>query len=102
MKPALITALLFAGCLLAALAARAEIPHDLVARDTVDLMEVNRFYDGNGQLVFAQQIFYDWHPAERRHHVSASCGPQPCGRRGRSGMWRLPNVTRCRRSGAAS
>jgi hypothetical protein len=71
MKPALITTLLFAGCLLAALAARAEIPRGPVARDMVDLIEVNHFYDDCGRLVFDQAIYYDWHPVERRHHVRA-------------------------------
>jgi hypothetical protein len=35
-------------------------PPQLVARDAVDLAEVNHFYDEHGCLVFDQQIFYDW------------------------------------------
>lgn len=36
------------------------IPHDSVAREEVDLMEINHFYDEYGRLVFDQVIFYDW------------------------------------------
>jgi hypothetical protein len=38
------------------------IPHDDVARETVDLAELNHFYDEYGKLVFDQVIFYDWAP----------------------------------------
>jgi hypothetical protein len=72
MKPLLITVALFGGCCIAGvLAARAEIPRGPVARDMVDLIEVNHFYDDCGRLVFDQAIYYDWHPVERRHHVRA-------------------------------
>jgi hypothetical protein len=33
-----------------------------VARESVDLMELNHFYDEHGRLVFDQIIFYDWMP----------------------------------------
>jgi len=36
---------------------------DDVAREQVDLVELNHFYDEQGRLVFDQLIFYDW--AER-------------------------------------
>lgn len=36
------------------------VPRDDVVRESVDLVEVNHFYDENGRLVFDQIIFYDW------------------------------------------
>ena len=42
-----------------------------VARDTVDLIELNHFYDEHGRLVFDQVIFYDWSASEARYHVRA-------------------------------
>jgi hypothetical protein len=38
------------------------VPHDDVARESVDLAELNHFYDEHGRLVFDQVIFYDWGP----------------------------------------
>jgi hypothetical protein len=35
-------------------------PQQDVARETVDLIEVNHFYDEHGRLVFDQIIFMDW------------------------------------------
>jgi hypothetical protein len=61
MKPALITALLFAGCLLAALAARAEIPRPGVLRDRCEVIERNHVYTGDGTPQFTQFIFDDDH-----------------------------------------
>lgn len=46
-------------------------PIELVARDTVDLVEVNSFYDDQGRLVFDQTIFYDWSPPHGRYMVRA-------------------------------
>jgi len=46
-------------------------PPELVARDTVDLIEVNHFYDEHGKLVFDQIIFYDWAPDKSRFDVRA-------------------------------
>ena len=37
--------------------------------DTVDLIEINHFYDEQGRLVFDQIIFYDWCPEESRYQV---------------------------------
>jgi hypothetical protein len=36
---------------------------------SVDLVELNHFYDENGRLVFDQVIFYDWHSIDQRFHV---------------------------------
>lgn len=38
------------------------VPHDDVARESFDLVEVNHFYDEHGKLVFDQVLFYDWAP----------------------------------------
>jgi hypothetical protein len=46
-------------------------PTEDVAREKVDLMEVNHFYDEQGRLVFDQVIFYDWSPEHSRHMVRA-------------------------------
>ena len=46
-------------------------PSDLVARDRVDLIEINSFYDEQGRLVFEQQIFLDWSPDDARYMVRA-------------------------------
>jgi len=42
-----------------------------VARETVDLIELNHFYDEHGRLVFDQVIFYDWSVADTRYNVRA-------------------------------
>lgn len=44
---------------------------DGVARESVDLIEINHYYSEHGQLVFDQQIFYDWSASEDRYHVRA-------------------------------
>lgn len=49
----------------------AVIPPELVARESVDLIEVNHFYDEQGRLVFDQVIFYDWSPPHSRYQVIA-------------------------------
>jgi hypothetical protein len=46
-------------------------PTEDVAREKVDLMEVNHFYDEQGRLVFDQVIFYDWSPLDSRYMVRA-------------------------------
>ena len=46
-------------------------PQEDVAREEVDLMEVNHFYDEQGRLVFDQVIFYDWSPEHSRYMVRA-------------------------------
>ena len=42
---------------------------DLVARDQVDLIEVNHFYDEFGNRILDQVIFYDWSGPDSRFHV---------------------------------
>ena len=46
-------------------------PQQDVARETVDLIEVNHFYDEHGRLVFDQVIFYDWSASDARYMVRA-------------------------------
>ncbi len=46
-------------------------PSSPVASDSVDLIEVNHFYDEHGRLVFDQVIFYDWCTSENRYQVRA-------------------------------
>jgi hypothetical protein len=46
-------------------------PQEDVARETVDLIEVNHFYDEHGRLVFDQVIFYDWSANDARYMVRA-------------------------------
>ena len=46
-------------------------PTEDVAREQVDLMEVNHFYDEQGRLVFDQVIFYDWSADHSRYMVRA-------------------------------
>jgi hypothetical protein len=42
------------------IAAMCIVPQSTVLRDSVDLAELNHFYDGQGRLVFDQLIWYDW------------------------------------------
>jgi hypothetical protein len=53
------------------IAAFSILPVDDVARESVDLIELNHFYDEHGRLVFDQTIFYDWSPNEARYNVRA-------------------------------
>ena len=46
-------------------------PQDDVVRESVDLIELNHFYDEHGRLVFDQVIFYDWSAGEARYNVRA-------------------------------
>lgn len=47
------------------------IPQSTVLRQSVDLIEVNHFFDDQGRPVFSQVIFYDWQPATARYEVRA-------------------------------
>jgi len=47
------------------------IPRDSTSRETVDLIEVNHFFDEHGRLVFDQVIFYDWSGGDGRYNVRA-------------------------------
>jgi hypothetical protein len=42
-----------------------------VARERVDLIELNHFIDDTGRHVFDQLIFYDWSDEHGRYHVRA-------------------------------
>jgi len=44
-------------------------PVDDTAVETVDLVEVNHFYDDQGRLVFDQIIYYDWDAEQSRYNV---------------------------------
>ncbi len=57
--------------LLVALALAAILPQPDVARESVDLCEVNHFYDEQGRLVFDQCIFYTWNDDHARFDVVA-------------------------------
>jgi hypothetical protein len=46
-------------------------PQDDAVRESVDLIELNHFYDEHGRLVFDQVIFYDWSAGEARYSVRA-------------------------------
>ncbi len=46
-------------------------PIEDVTCDTVDLAEVNHFFDEHGKHVFDQVIFYDWSPAMSHYQVRA-------------------------------
>jgi hypothetical protein len=46
-------------------------PQEDIAVETVDLIEVNHFYDDQGRLVFDQCIFYDWSSPDGRYMVRA-------------------------------
>ncbi|WP_145056962.1 hypothetical protein [Lignipirellula cremea] len=46
--------------LLALLSTYAAAPVETVIGESVDLIEINHFYDEQGRLVFDQVIFYDW------------------------------------------
>lgn len=77
-------------------------PREDLARDRVDLIELNHFYNEHGQLVFDQLIFYDWCPAAGRFQVRAwrmvkspSQLPQrDWGRGGWSALWQDGDQTR--------
>lgn len=45
------------------------VPHETIASERVDLIEVNHFFDGCGRQAFDQAIFWDWCPGDCRFHV---------------------------------
>jgi hypothetical protein len=47
------------------------VPRDDAARESVDLIELNHFFDEHGRLVFDQVIFYDWSEADARYQCRA-------------------------------
>ena len=44
-------------------------PTEDVARERVDVIELNHFYDDRGRLVFDQIIFYDWSVSQSSYQV---------------------------------
>lgn len=55
------------AALLVSLTLLASDPPFLVARESVDLVELNHYYDEHGRLVFDQVLFYDWWPSCGRY-----------------------------------
>lgn len=53
------------------LATLSVVPHEVAICDRVDVIEVNHYYDGNGELVFDQLIFYAWCNTQCRFQVVA-------------------------------
>lgn len=49
----------------------------LVAKEHVDLIELNHFYDELGRHVYDQVIFYEWAPDTCEHYVRAWCLVDP-------------------------
>lgn len=45
------------------------LPRDDVTRDSVDLVEVNHFYDEQGRLIFDQILFYEWSSKNARFQI---------------------------------
>ena len=53
------------------IASATTVPLTPTVSDTVDVIELNHVYDGEGHLVFSQLIFWDWEvPASRQHVVA--------------------------------
>lgn len=67
------TAITVSLCIMAAcvVAARAVVPQPGVARDRVDLAEVQHYYDGEGRLVFDQLILWRWNTDAARYDCQA-------------------------------
>ena len=68
LKACCLSLLLLTACVATA---AGKITNDDVMRESVDLIEVNHFYDEHGRLVFDQVIFYDWDSQECRYQVKA-------------------------------
>lgn len=47
------------------------VPHDTAVRESVDVVEVNNFFDQDGKYVFTQLIFRDWCEAADCHQIRA-------------------------------
>lgn len=47
------------------------IPHDPVIDDRADVIEVNRYFDSEANLVFTQVIFWGWHDQQDTFRVRA-------------------------------
>jgi len=46
-------------------------PVEVVVREDVDLIEINRFYDEQGKHILDQLIYYDWSSERSRYQVRA-------------------------------
>ncbi|MGN6547545.1 MAG: hypothetical protein ACTHK7_21005 [Aureliella sp.] len=44
-----------------------------VVQDTVDLIELNHFYDNLGRHAYDQVVFYEWSAEYSRYHVMGWC-----------------------------
>ena len=53
--------------------AAGHIDRPTAAAESVDLIEVNHFYDDLGRHVYDQVIFYEWAQDVGQHHVRAWC-----------------------------
>lgn len=49
----------------------ATVPHLPVTTDDVDLIELNHCYNDNGEKVFDQVIFWEWHKPSCSHRIIA-------------------------------
>ena len=46
-------------------------PIEMTVTETVDVIEINHFYDEHGRLVFDQALFYRWCRRQERHNILA-------------------------------
>ena len=58
-----------AALLLSASATVSTVPYTPIIHDSVDVIEINHFYDEQGRLVFDQEIFCRWFDTDCRFHV---------------------------------
>lgn len=102
---ALITFALFLACFGCGWLA-AEIPHDGVAREAVDLIEINHFYSEEAAVfMFDQAIFMDWSEDFARYQVRAwrlvkspAQLPQRDWNGGYTAVWQDGELMRCVRA----
>ncbi len=50
-----------------------------VVHDRVDVIELNHYLDGKGDIVFDQYVFWIWNPEEERHDAVDWRFCKPCG-----------------------
>lgn len=90
------------------LSAVAMIPSDAVVLDEADVIEVNHYFDKDGNLVFKQVIFWRWRNDSANHHVfawrfakqSSQIPVHDWARNGYVSIWYDGQVLRCVRSRA--
>lgn len=51
----------------------ASVGSQVELNQSVDLIELNHYYDDSGRHAYDQIIFYEWSPDYRRYHVIAWC-----------------------------